>query len=212
MQHKAVFWDLDGTLVDSEPLHDAALALAMRSVGIEPPAELHERAMGRSNHDVYRMMRDEFDLNLPYDDWAMRTYAHYLASVPDLRPRAGALEIFGDVRELGVEQSVVSNSDRLIVDANLRAVGMAYPGMKTVSRNDVLQGKPDPEPYIRAAWLCRVEPSACVVIEDSWAGALAGVAAGMTTLFWPEAPVNAPPRAVAVASASEIRLMLGLGI
>ena len=47
MMPKAVYWDMDGTLVDSEPLHDAALVAAMHSVGIAPPPDLHERVLGR---------------------------------------------------------------------------------------------------------------------------------------------------------------------
>ena len=46
MKPKAVYWDMDGTLVDSEPLHESRWSAALRSVGIEPPADLHERVLG----------------------------------------------------------------------------------------------------------------------------------------------------------------------
>jgi len=72
MTPKAVFWDMDGTLVDSEPLHEAALVAAMRNVGLKPPADLHERVLGVAAWPVYEMMRDEFGLDLPFDDWIMR--------------------------------------------------------------------------------------------------------------------------------------------
>ena len=78
MTPKAVFWDMDGTLVDSEPLHEAALVAALRSVGIAPPADLHERVLGIAAWPVYEMMRDEFGLDLPFDDWIVRKYDHYL--------------------------------------------------------------------------------------------------------------------------------------
>ena len=73
----------------------------------------------------------KFGLTLPFDDWIRRKYDHYLAHAPSLKPRAGALEIFRDLQCKGVVQAVVSNSDRLIVDANLRAVGIVEPGLKT---------------------------------------------------------------------------------
>ncbi|TIV56214.1 MAG: HAD family phosphatase, partial [Mesorhizobium sp.] len=71
-----------------------------------------------------------------------------------------------------------SNSDRLIVDANLSAVGLVYPGMHTVSRNDVRQGKPHGEPFLRAAYLAGVDPADAVAVDDSVTGAMAGLAAG----------------------------------
>jgi beta-phosphoglucomutase-like phosphatase (HAD superfamily) len=55
-----------------------------------------------------------------------------------------------------VAQAVVSNSDRLIVEVNLRMIGIGAPGIKTVTRNDVRAGKPDPEPFMRAAYLTGV--------------------------------------------------------
>jgi HAD superfamily hydrolase (TIGR01509 family) len=86
------------------------------------------------------------------------------------------------LRERGMPQAIVSNSDRMLVDANLRAIGLAEPDLVTVTHNDVRAGKPQPEPYLRAAWLLHAAPPDCVVIEDSPTGAAAGVAAGMTVV------------------------------
>ncbi|MHA6641482.1 HAD family hydrolase [Mesorhizobium sp. A623] len=207
---KAVFWDMDGTLTDSEPLHEAALVAALRSAGINPPDDLHDRVLGVSAWPVYEMLRDEHGLTLPFDEWIVRKYDHYMPLVDQLKPRPGAIEIFEELRKRGVAQAVVSNSDRLIVDANLHAVGLAFPGMKTVSRNDVREGKPHPEPFLRAAWLAGVDPSEAVAIDDSWTGASSGLAAGMKTIFWPEKPMEGPNGAVNLTSVAELRAELGL--
>ena len=211
MTPKAVFWDMDGTLVDSEPLHAAALASAMLSEGLVPPADLHERALGQTAPHIYGMMREEFGLTLPFPDWIERKYSHYLADLSGLRPRPGAIEIFREINARGIPQAVVSNSDRMVVDANLSAVGLLYPGMKTVSRNDVREGKPHAEPFLRAAWLVDVEPAEAAVVADSVIGASAGLAAGMKAIFWPERPdMQGPAGAVTVNSADELRVALGL--
>jgi HAD superfamily hydrolase (TIGR01509 family) len=210
MTPKAVFWDMDGTLVDSEPLHEAALIAALHSVGIAAPTNLHERVLGIAAWPVYEMLRDEFGLDLPFDDWIVRKYDHYLPMAETLKPRPGAIEIYNELRGLGVAQAVVSNSDRLVVDANLRMVGLFYPGMKTISRNDVREGKPHAEPFLRAAWLAGVDPADAVAVEDSVTGATAGLAAGMRTIFWPEAPMAGPPGAIIINSADELRAELGL--
>jgi HAD superfamily hydrolase (TIGR01509 family) len=207
---KAVFWDMDGTLTDSEPLHEAALVAALRSAGVNPPDDLHDRVLGVSAWPVYEMLRDEHGLALPFDEWIVRKYDHYLPLVDQLKPRPGAIEIFGELRKRDVAQAVVSNSDRLIVDANLHAVGLAYPGMKTVSRNDVREGKPHPEPFLRAAWLVGVDPSQAVAVDDSWTGASSGLAAGMKTIFWPEKSMDGPHGAVNLNSIAELRAELGL--
>ena len=210
MTPKAVFWDMDGTLVDSEPLHEAALVAALRSVGIAPPTNLHERVLGVAAWPVYEMLRGEFGLDLPFDDWIVRKYDHYLPLAETLKPRPGAIEIFSELHERGVQQAVVSNSDRLIVDANLRAVGLFYPGMKTISRNDVREGKPHAEPFLRAAYLADVDPAHAVAVDDSWPGAMAGLAAGMKTIFWPGKPMEGPPGATVINIAEELRAQLGL--
>jgi len=212
MPPKAVFWDMDGTLTDSEPLHEAALVAALESAGVVPPANLHERVLGIAAWPVYEMLRDECGLSLPFDVWIGSKYEHYWPLVAGLKPRPGAIEIFHEVKALGIQQAVVSNSDRLVVDANLGAVGLVYPGMRTVSRNDVREGKPHAEPFLRAAWLCDVDPADAVAVDDSVTGATAGLRAGMKTIFWPERRgMTGPEGAITVNSSEELREVLGLG-
>ena len=82
--------------------------------------------------------------------------------------------------------------------------------MHTVSRNDVRLGKPYGEPFLRAAYLAGVDPADAVAVDDSHTGAMAGLAAGMKTIFWPEAPMEGPPGAIVINSAEELRKELGL--
>ncbi|PZO78736.1 MAG: HAD family hydrolase [Mesorhizobium amorphae] len=208
MRPDAVFWDMDGTLIDSEPLHDAALESVLKSLDIEPPADLHEKILGLSARPVYDMLSARYAITLPFREWIGRKYAFYLHHAPNLKPRPGAVEIFRALQEAGVPQAIVSNSDRLVVDANLRATGLQEAAAISVSRNDVREGKPEPEPFLRAAYLCGVEPSRCAVVEDSRTGAQAGLAAGMTTLFWPQLDLEAPEGALYLSSPEEVRARL----
>jgi beta-phosphoglucomutase-like phosphatase (HAD superfamily) len=89
-------------------------------------------------------------------------------------------------------------------------IGVDRPGLKSVTRNDVRNGKPDPEPFLRAAWLTGIDPAETYVVEDSHAGAAAGVAAGMRTLFWPQEPMTTPSGAIHVYSVDELRSRLGV--
>lgn len=207
---KAVYWDMDGTLIDSEPLHERSLVAALRSAGIEPPNDLHARVVGQAARPVYEVLRDQFGLALEFEAWIGLKYEHYMGHAPALLPREGAMEIFRDLKAKGVSQAIVSNSDRMVVDVNLRAVGIHEPTMKTISRNDVRNGKPDPEPYLRAAWLTGIDPADTVVMEDSVTGASAGLAAGMRTIFWPQDKLEGPAGALIAHSAEDVRAFLGL--
>lgn len=190
---RALLWDMDGTLVDSEPLHEAALVAALRSLGLEPPADFHDIVLGRDATTVHAWCVAHLGLDLDLTSWLKLKYRTYFASLAAMPPREGAIDLFRQHEAAGRLQAIVSNSDRLVVDANLEAAGLQAPGRVSVSRNDVRCGKPDPEGYLRAAWLLQVDPAACVVVEDSPTGAAAGVAAGMRTLFWPQDEVPAPP-------------------
>ncbi len=189
---KAILWDMDGTLVDSEPLHAAALASALQHLDLPEVPDLHAQVLGLSAQAVYDWLRERAGLTLPFDAWIALKYERYLAGIAQVRAFPEALACWRAAEAAGVPQAVVSNSDRIIVDANLSQVGLTRPGGVTLSRNDVRAGKPDPELYLRAAWLLGVDPAETVVVEDSAPGAQAGLAAGMTVYLVPYAEI-APP-------------------
>lgn len=184
---------MDGTLVDSEFLHFEALESAMYSLGLSVPADLHDRVIGMSAESVYDWLVEQHGLTLGFQEWIVHKYDLYLKRVTEITPFQGALELWQTLEAAGVKQAVVSNSDRIIVDANLKHISLSKPKLITVSRNDVVAGKPDPEPYQRGAYLLGVDPSEAIVLEDSVTGATAGVAAGMATYFVPSALSNPPP-------------------
>jgi len=204
----AILWDVDGTLVDSEPLHEAALINALKGLGLTPPDDLHQHIVGRDAREVHIWCERHLGLNLDLKDWLRLKYQNYFASAADLKPRDGAVTLFKKLRKDGYAQGIVSNSDRLVVNANLEAVGLGEPGLISISRNDVCSGKPDPEPYQRAAWLLQVDPQDCLVVEDSITGAQAGLAAGMRTLFWPESEMATPKGAERVTDCTHLTTLI----
>jgi HAD superfamily hydrolase (TIGR01509 family) len=207
---KAVFWDMDGTLIDSEPLHERSLVSVLRSLGVTPPVDLHQRVVGVAAQQIFEMIVTEHHLTISFADWIEQKYAHYLAHLGELYPRPGAVEIYRDLDALGVAQVIVSNSDRLVVEANMRVIGVSRPTGKSIARNDVRNPKPHAEAYLRAAYLADANPVDCAVVEDSLAGAMAGVAAGMRTYVWSSEPLTPPAGAVLVSTAAELRRHLGL--
>ncbi|WP_018325454.1 HAD family hydrolase [Rhizobium giardinii] len=192
---KAVLWDMDGTLVDSEDIAVEALGCAMEEAGLLPPPDLKERVVGRSADEIYDIIVRDFGLEADPLVWERRKHHHYFRASERLRGYDDAVETWHRLAAAGMGQAVVSNSDRAIVDVNLRAAGLVRPGLVTVARNDVRLGKPHPEGYFRAAYLLGVEPSECLIVEDSGSGAAAALAAGIETVFVPHSH-SAPPEGV----------------
>ena len=183
---KAVLWDIDGTFALTEDLHFDSLVAVSTRYGATISDTLQRDLVGLSATDVYRHLTERCGMNIDFAAWAEQRYRYYQSHAATIQPRPGALAVWGTLTAKGIQQALVSNSDRLIVTINIEALGLDQPRLVSVARNDVRAGKPDPEPYLRAAYLLAVEPHECVVIEDSPMGSQAGLAAGMAVAVWPE--------------------------
>jgi beta-phosphoglucomutase-like phosphatase (HAD superfamily) len=112
---------------------------------------------------VYEMLRDEFGLSRRSTNGSCK-YDHYFKNVHTLK-RDRAPWRYSLLHERGTPQAIVSNPDRLVVNANMKALGLDWP---TRSRSAVTMCNPaGPEPYTHAAWLLGVDPADCCVVEDS---------------------------------------------
>ena len=213
-RYSAVLWDIDGTLIDSEPLHFRSMVHALSSLGFPADEGLRAKTTGLSESEVLDFCRRSLGITVSAEIWTELRNSYYLARSTSLQARRGALPIFLRLAQRGIPQAVVSNSARLIVDANLRALSFDAAEVLSISRNDVRMAKPHPEPYLLAAATLGLPPSECLVVEDSFAGTSSGVAAGMRVLFWPESPLGAlPPGSVTYVEAasvleSQLRLLL----
>lgn len=187
MTTAAVLFDLDGTLVVSEETHQRAIDDVLRALGIEKPAGFDKQVLGLTMRATFEALRRQTTLGLSYTQLSAAKHRAFLARIHELHWRAGAREAMQAAQDSGCQIAIVTNSDRMSLDASLRALGISQPGLITVSRNDVREGKPDPEPYQRAAWLLGLQADRCVVVEDSHAGASAGLRAGMRVIGWPQA-------------------------
>jgi beta-phosphoglucomutase-like phosphatase (HAD superfamily) len=186
MMIEAVLWDIDGTLLDSEPHHFNSLVAVCEAHGQTLAKSEYDRLLGRSMAEVYAMLNATQPMPLDLPALAAACSDYYVAHVADVPARAGALEKVAELAERGIVQACVSNSGRRVVEANFGAIAMPKALRFALSRDDVAHGKPHPEPYLRAAERLGVHPSACLVVEDSPIGARSGKAAGMVTIAWPQ--------------------------
>lgn len=203
----AVLWDLDGTLVDTEPLWFAAendLARRYDRAWTEADALA---LVGNDLIESGRYIQARMDLPLTPEqivDELVSVLARAVAGDVEWRP--GALALLGSVRNAGVPLGLVTMSYRSIVDPLLDRLGPDTFDV-VITGDEVAVGKPEPEPYLAAARALRLDPADCLAIEDSPTGAASADAAGCHVLVVPHHVdvAGGPHRTV-------LRSLVGLGI
>ena len=197
----AVLWDMDGTLVDTEPYWvEAEYALAERYGGTWS----REHALNLVGNDLIesgRYIREHMGIDLDPALIVEELLDGVIASVEQAVPwRPGAIGLLADLREHGVPCALVTMSYRRFVAPIL--AGLPEDTFAAVVTGDgVLRGKPHPEPYLKACRDLDVDPADCLAIEDSNTGARSAEAAGCTVLVVPNhVPVLEGERRVFVES------------
>ncbi|MGB3894021.1 MAG: HAD family phosphatase, partial [Mycolicibacter sinensis] len=166
---RAVLWDMDGTLVDSEKLWDVAMdALYDRLGGVLTP-EVRASTVGGCAENTMRIVYD--DLGLPLDLAAMAGSARWLhdytaglfdAGLPWCE---GARELLDGLTAAAVPMALVTNTPRVLAERALNTIGRHY-FAAVVCGDEVPHGKPAPDPYLRAAGLLELDPRWCLAVED----------------------------------------------
>lgn len=182
MTIQAVAWDIDGTLVDSEPLHHRALLAATLALGCDLSDLPDQAYRGVHMHDVWEILKPRLPATLEKDVWLAAIDRHYAENTQHLLPILDAVAAVRELAKRKIRQVCVSNSGRGVVDANLQALGILDCIEFSISLDDVTAGKPDPGPYLQACARLGIAPAAVAAVEDSRSGALAARRAGMLVI------------------------------
>jgi HAD superfamily hydrolase (TIGR01509 family) len=188
----AVLFDMDGTLIDSEPVWFETEVRLLAEYGFDLGPEHWEKVLGQPNEVACNYLIGVSGVPLSWRELSElieTAMVGQLSQGLDLLP--GAKELLVELQAAGVPTALVSASSRRIVDACLGVIGADF-FRHTVSGDDVTRSKPAPEPYLLAADLLGVDAAGCVVIEDSPIGVAAGSAAGCRVLAVPHADVAVP--------------------
>lgn len=176
----AVLWDLDGTLVDTEPFWRRAEADLVAAFGGTWDEADGLALVGTALPD-YAAVLQQHGVTLTVEAILDRMVATILAWQADGPPwQPGALELVQALREAGVPQALVTSSYRALTAPVIAATGGAF--AVVVPGDEVARTKPDPQPYLTAAASLGVPIGRCVVVEDSTKGVAAGLASGAHTL------------------------------
>lgn len=174
-------FDLDGTLIDREPLMLEGIRLACSAAGLELTEEESVFGLGRAWQDVHDTLLIESRLGWGLTEFLDRVYGEAEALIqaggaPRVLP--GAVDLVLAIKEAGIPVALVTGSRHAEVTPALVQLGLVDVFDHLVAAEDYPRGKPSPDPYLLGADRLGVDPVRCVAFEDSWAGVTAALAAG----------------------------------
>jgi beta-phosphoglucomutase len=178
---RAVIFDMDGVLTDSEPLICAAATEMFRELGLSVRPDDFHPFVGTGENRYLGGVAEKYGLTLDIARAKTRTYELYLAMVPSrLEVFPGAVELVRACQAAGWQCAVASSADLIKVEANLNKIGLPPATWQTlVTAEDVERRKPNPDIFLMAAQRLGIPPSHCTVVEDAVNGIAAAKAAGM---------------------------------
>ncbi len=183
-----VIFDMDGTLYNTELIYFECYRAAAAEMGLDFTFELFAHGVGISREEANKFIKQHFGQNTDTDHLQRRTYQlveDYLqrgGHIPFMPGAQQAVELF---YRRGLTLGLASSNIRKWVDFYLDKTGLDKYFSSITTCEDVEHLKPNPEVYLRAAASLGADPAACLVFEDSVAGATAGIRAGMRTCMIP---------------------------
>ncbi len=178
---KAVIFDMDGVIIDSEPIHTELTLNVLKDVGVTPDeSEIYE-FIGVRNEEMWATLIERHNINESIEQLMDRLKAYkmerFLSS--NLEPMNGVVDLLRTVKRKGLKIALATSSPRYFAKYILKAVKVAVFFDELVTADEITNGKPDPEIYIKAAEALGVLPGECIAIEDAYFGILAAKSAGM---------------------------------
>lgn len=189
---EAVIFDCDGTLVDSMPAHFDAWcdALAMHGAGGVFKEDVFFAMGGRPTKDIVEDLNAEYDLRLDPDAVALAKREAYLTKLSQVEFIDEVADFAKSLRGT-MPLAVASGGSRYVVEKTLKLMNCSDWFDEVVTADDVQNGKPSPDIFLKAAELMGVAPEKCLVLEDAPPGVIAAQAAGMRVITIPMPVVTA---------------------
>lgn len=197
---KTVIFDMDGVLVNSEPLHHEVSLVQFKDLNIEVTDDIFATFTGNSNKMIYQKLKDRFQLSHNIEDLISAKNTLFIDAFDkkeDLHLMSGVKELIIDLHNNGVQLIVASSSEMEIINKVFERFGLDQYFTHKVSGNDFPESKPNPAIFLKAASYSKAPIEECIIIEDSTNGIKAAKVAGIFCVAYKSEEANSQDQSLA---------------
>jgi HAD superfamily hydrolase (TIGR01509 family) len=188
MEYKAVIFDMDGLLIDSERIALSTFVAACRKYDFDPDIEVYYKCIGTTRPLTREILLDGYGRDFPFDAiselWGKKYYEETLSKPVPLK--AGTLRLLQYLEKEGVKKAVVTSTRQESALRKLSNAQILHFFDFVLGGDQILHGKPNPEIYFTACHKLKEEPSKCLALEDSDNGVMAAFEAGLIVIQVPD--------------------------
>ena len=182
---RTVIFDLDGVIINSEPVHQRLESEMFAELNLDITEKDRAYLVGMSAVDMWKYIRKAYDMDIDPQEllkYGRKKYWDVLENTDDVKLIPGVLDLIRTLKKQGLVLLVASSATSITVNKVLEIFELGSWFEGTVGGDEVINSKPDPEIFLKAAALIDTNPAECLVIEDSTNGVLAAKGAGMKSI------------------------------